>query len=379
MSEYSSSAVEPTTMVLGVRDNYTVQLAVDQVIFAGNALRQVYQGARDMRQGSAAQIRQARAEAAYNAEQGFYGLYLARQAIGVLEEGMGTMDAYVRDLSNLVTVGIGSRSDLLSAQAQQSRSRLDLMKARRGAQVAEMAFRASLGLPEDEPLELLLGDRPESSLPTDRATLLEMARRYRPEMNTLDATVNALGHYARASWSSWVPTVALNATYLGQNPNPYAMMLNPEGASEWFWSTNVTLVASWSIWDQGSALFGHKAARASLAQLRHQRALLLDMLPVEIEGALGTHEESLAAVEVARIGLDQAEEAFRLEKNRFDQGMSNNTQILLSQSSLSGARLALLQAETTLRSSHAALRKAVGIDPGASPSPSTPPYAESTR
>lgn len=367
MNSYTAAATEPVTMVLGVRDNYTVQLAVDQVLFAGTALRQVHKASADMVQASEAQIRQARAEAAYSAEQAFYGLYLAREAVRVIEEAQGTMDAYVFDLDNLVKVGIGANSDLLSAQAQQSRTRLDSLKARRGVQVAEMAFRASLGIPEGESVELILGEPRAPDLPLDRESLLALARSKRPEMQALDATLGALDHYAKASWSSWVPTIALNGTYLGQNPNPYTMMLNPEGSAEWFWSTNVTLVATWNLWDQGAALFGHKAAVASLRQLKQQRGLLNDMLPVEIESALGSYEEGIQAVELARVGLSQAEEAFRLEKNRFQNGMSNNTQMLLAQSTFSGARLSLLQAETTLRTSHAALRKAVGLDPERQP------------
>lgn len=367
------TSTEPTVMTLGVHNNYTAQVAVDQVIFAGNALRQAHRAAKDMVTVSQAQVRQAEAEAAYAAVQAFYGLYMAREAVRVTADAQATVDAYVKDLSNLVTAGIGQKSDLLAAQSQQSNTRLSAMKTAHMARIAEAAFRASLGLPADEPLDLQMGEAPTDDLARSLTgsgdgaleDLVSQARTRRPEMQALDASVSALGHYSRAAWASWVPVVAFNTTYMGQNPNPYTTMLDFSGSGEtsWFWSTNVSLVASWTFWDQGAALFGHKAAQASLDQLASQRALLQEMLPVEVESALSSWKEAREAVEVARLGLSQAEEAHRLEQNRFQQGVSNNTQLLAAQAAMAGARLSLLQAEITLRTSHAALRKAAGMDP----------------
>jgi outer membrane protein TolC len=41
----------------------------------------------------------------------------------------------------------------------------------------------------------------------------------------------------------------------------------------------------------------------------------------------------------------------------------NRTELLTAQTGLSGAELSVLTAETTMRISYAALRKAVGMDP----------------
>jgi outer membrane protein len=366
----AGTSTEPTTVTIGYNNNWTAQLAVDQVIFAGFALHNAYAGARDMTRASAEQVRQARHEAAYAAEQAFYGLYLAREAQKVTTEAVGLMDAYVKDLGNVVSVGIGSQADLLAAKAQQSRTQLEAMKTEHMAHVAELAFRASLGLPANETIELTLpGDAVPTDVPEDAQQLLSLALQKRPELGALRATGAALGHYGRASWSSWVPTVALDAAYMGQRPNPYTAMLDFSGTANptWYWSTNISVIATWSLWDQGSAIFGHAATAASRRQLQAQQRLVEEMLPVEVESALSSYKESQAAVEVARVGLTQSEEAFRLEQDRFKQGMANNTQLLSAQSALSGARLALLQAETTVHMSHAALRKAAGLDPEVSP------------
>ena len=145
---------------------------------------------------------------------------------------------------------------------------------------------------------------------------------------------------------------------LFKNPN-YA--LEPE----WYRSADITVVANWALWDRGQALKRGSAMAASIAQLRSQRELLTEMMSVEIESAASSFEEALAERDVAATGLEASEEAYRLEQERFQNGVANNTRLLAAHPARSGAKL--LQAETKLRISHAALRKALGVDPEENP------------
>lgn len=352
---------EPTRIEMGLADNYSVTATVQQVLFAGGAMWAARRAAVDLRAASEAQLRLARQQAAYNAEQGFHGLLLVRDATGVAAEAQATVDAYVQDLANLASVGMASQADLLAAQARQSQTRLDAMRAAHGRDLAEMVFKVTLGIPADEPIELVVGDLPAASdLPRDRGALLDLALSRRPDLAALDRNLDALEHYARAARASWMPSLVLQGDLGWKNPD-YSLEPN------WYRTSDLVLAASWSLWDRGQALTKTRATRAARAQLAAQRGLLADMLGVEIRSALSTVDEAAAEIEVARGGLAQATESLRMEQERFRQGMANNTQLLAAQAALSGARLAVLQAETRLRTSHAALRKAAGVDPGVTP------------
>lgn len=347
---------EPVVIQMGLANNYFAQLTVEQVLFAGGAMHQARRATKDFHGASQEGVRYAEHQAAHTAEQLFYGVLMARQAAEVTQQAQQMVDAYTATLSNMVEAGVVSRAELLAAQAQGSQAKLDAMKTAHGARLAETTLKATLRLPMDEPLELLVDPEYPSTLPAERDRLLDMALRRRPELGQLDHTLDGMDHLAAASWASWLPAVVVQGNLGWRNPN-YAL------EQEWYRSADLTVAASWTLWDRGAGLLGHKAAKASWSQLRAQREQLARMLEVEVQMALTSFDESMAQLGVAQTGLEQAEEALRLEQDRFDHGMVNNTELLAAQTALAGARLAVLQAETGIHLSHASLRKAVGDEP----------------
>lgn len=353
-TEGSGSAIP-----MGLADNYQVQLQVEQVLFAGGALHQSYQGQRARTAASASNLRLVRQTAAYDAEAGFYQLALARRAEEVTAEAQAMMEALVRDLSALVEVGMGARADLLAAEAQSAQARLAAMRAAHGADLAEAAYKVRLGLSQEDTLELVF----PSSAPTlaeAREGLAKRALAHRADVAMLDHNLDALRHMERAALGSWLPALAIVGNLQGKNPN-YAM------EPEWYSSGNITLAASWNLWDRGAALQSARGVQANLRQLSAQRDLLQKMSEVEVKSSLSSFDEALAEVEVAAAGLRSAEEALRLETERNAVGMANTTQLLQTHTALSNARLSQLQAETQVHLAHAALRKAIGEDPKENP------------
>ncbi len=347
---------EPMVIQMGLENNYFAQITAEQVLFAGGAMHQARRATRDFHSASREGVRFAEHQAAYTAEQLFYGVVMARQAGEVTQQAQEMIEAYATTLGNMVDAGVASQADLLAAQAQASQAKLDAMKAAHGARLAEATLKATLRLPMDEPLELVVSSDYPSTLPAERERLLDQALRRRPELGQLGYTLDGMDHLASAAWASWLPAVVVQGNLGWRNPN-YAL------EQEWYRSADLTVAASWSLWDRGVGMLGHRAAKASWAQLRAQREQLERMLEVEIQMALTSFDESLAQLEVAKVGLRQSEEALRLEQDRFEQGMVNNTELLAAQTALSGARLAVLQAETGIHLAHASLRKAVGDEP----------------
>jgi outer membrane protein TolC len=311
----------------------------------------------DLYRASEEQVRLARQQTAFDAEQMFHQLWAARNAVQVTDDAVALTQAYVQDLENLSEVGMASRADLMAAQVQLSSAKLDSMKARHGTHLLETMFKVQLGLPREETVELLMDDQlPINELPAERDEILVMALRNRPDLAGIDFTLDAMKHYSNAAWASWLPAVVLVGNLNAQNPD-YSNEPN------WLFTANATVALSWSIWDRGAALQNNRAAKASYHQLESQRQLLAEMMDVELEAAITSFDEAGAELELAVETVGHATESVRLEQERFEAGVSNNTQLLTSQTALKGSELAVLQAETQMRISYAALRKAVGFDP----------------
>lgn len=353
----TGDSAEAQRIEMGRADNWAVGGSLEQIVFAGGALHQSRAGSMDMLRASTEQVRLAKHQTAFDAEQGFYGLVAARRATEMTGEAVELVEAYVTDLRNLSEVGMASRADLMAAEVQLSQAKLDDLRMSHMARLAETAFRVSLGLPRGEELELQMDETiPVDDLPRDRDALVALALTRRPEVAAMNHTLDGLKHYSNAAWASWLPAVVVLGNLNAQNPDYSAQ-------PEWMFTANVTAALSWSIWDRGAALQKNRAARASLHQLEAQRDLLAEMLDVEIEAALSSFDEAVLEREVARGGLEAAKESYRLEQERFQEGVANNTQLLQSHTELAGADMAVLQAETQMRISHAALRKAVGMEP----------------
>ena len=357
MSAGTSDTTGPTRIEMGVRDNYRVSASLEQIIFAGGALHQGRAAAMDLQRASHQQVRAARLDAAFGAEQGFYQVVAAQRAVQVTEAAVDMVEAYVDDLGNLLEVGMASRSDLLAAQVQLSQAKLDAMKMAHMTHLAEMSFRVLLGLPRDEPLDLVMGGSPSlDDLPAARDELLSTALQQRPDLAGLDYTLDAMKHGSNAVWASWLPAVVVVANLNWANPN---YSLEPE----WYRSGDITVALSWSVWDRGAALTRNRAARAAHRQLSSQRELLAEMMSVELEAAVTSFDASVAELDVAREGLARATESLRLEQERFSEGVANNIQLLQAQTDVAVSELTVLQAETQMHVAHASLRKAVGMEP----------------
>ncbi len=109
MSWMGGGSTGPTRIPMGLHDNYAVTAEVQQVLFAGGALLQARKAAVDLHDASEEQVRAARQQAAYAAEQAFWGVLLARGAAGVTAEAASTVEAYVHDLENMVSSGTSSK------------------------------------------------------------------------------------------------------------------------------------------------------------------------------------------------------------------------------------------------------------------------------
>ena len=347
----------PTRIEMGVQDNFRASASLEQIVFAGGALHQGRAAAMDLQRASQQQVRTAKMDAAFGAEQGFYQVVAAQRAVQVTDGAVKMVEAYVTDLNNLLDVGMASRSDLLAAQVQLSQAELDAMKMAHMAHLAEMSFRVLLGLPRNEPLDLVMEGSPTlEDLPAERDELLSLALAQRPDVAGLDYTLDAMKHGSNAVWASWLPAVVVVANLNWANPN---YSLEPE----WYRSGDITVALSWSVWDRGAALMRNRATRAAHRQLSSQRELLAEMMSIELEAAVTTFDASVAELEVAREGLQRAQESLRLEQERFREGVANNIQLLQAQTDVAVSELTVLQAETQMHMAHASLRKAVGMEP----------------
>lgn len=343
-------------LYMGKEDNFQFQLQAEQIVFAGTALHR--QRAMKVAQLRSAQEEEriSRHEVAFQAEQLFWQLALARQAMDVTSQAIETAETHVGLLEAFVEVGVASQADLMAARVQLTSLRLTELQARQGAGLAENAFRTVVHVPDDETVDLDMtqGGLP-LRLPGNPDEVVDIAWESRPEMRMLDHQHSSTRHAAGAAWSSWLPQVAVYGNVYLKNPD---RALEPS----FYPSADFMVGLQWKLWDRGAALHRNRQAKAGLNQLEAMRRQLRDGIELEIDQAHAAVREAQEQMTVAGEVVALAEESLRLVQLNFGEGMARNVDVLEAQTALSKARLDALDAETKYRIAEAGLRRAVGLD-----------------
>ncbi len=103
-----------------------------------------------------------------------------------------------------------------------------------------------------------------------------------------------------------------------------------------------------------------KQARAAARQAEYHIQDLKLAVQQEVEEAILNYRTSIAAIETAQRGVEASQEDLRLSEQRYEQGLGTVLELLQSQVNLTTARNNLVNAQTGLKISEAALDKARG-------------------
>jgi outer membrane protein TolC len=129
-----------------------------------------------------------------------------------------------------------------------------------------------------------------------------------------------------------------------------------------FWSLRVMLQMNWRIWDFG--LLGLKLKEQALTIQAEKAALnqAKSQVVKNVVDAYQTLSNALSKLSAAEKSLDLAEELARVSRERFQQNLIPNSEVLQAEARLATARKALIQVQYEVRIDQALLRIAMGME-----------------
>jgi outer membrane protein TolC len=240
--------------------------------------------------------------------------------------------------------------------AQVAAAEVRLARARGDGAVAERAFRVLLHLRENEPTEvgetLVLSP---TAISEPRPSLIRRALERRSELRALRELARAQEHERNASAGEYFPRVSVLANLDYANPNPR------------FFEQEDTFNATWTVgaqigWSPNDALRANAqvtAANARAAQTRADIARLGDAIRLEVTRALESHEAARTALAASQVGIEAAEESYRVRLAQLRAGTAVTRDLIDAEAELTQARLELLNAAIDERVARARLTRAV--------------------
>lgn len=339
-----------------VPDNFRTRLDLQWPIYTGGRSDALVRAARAERNAAGDDLEAARADLRLEIARAFWALVTANDTAAVLAASLKSVEAHVRDLGVRLEQGLIPPNELLSAQAQQSRQRMLAIEAHNTRAVAEADLKRLLDLEGDARIEADVALEPPRAPDVTSDQLAADALTRRPERLALEQRVEAARARIDATASSSRPQVAVTGGYDYARPNPRIFPRSGEWEDSW----DVSVNATWLLWDGGRRA-AERAEATAVARGAETRVREFDRTVVfEVRQRWLEVDSSRAAIAAAEDGVRAAVEARRVVGERYAAGVATSTEVLDAQIAVLQAELDRTRAIANARLADARLRRAVG-------------------
>lgn len=273
---------------------------------------------------------------AYNLTEAYANLFKSAQLIGVIQENLVASQHRDSNFLQLENNGLMARNDRLKAQLQTSDIELQLLEAQNNNAIANVNMDLLLGLPENTVIEV------DSSFvngitEAQPVTYYEaQAIQNRKDMQALDYQEKAAQTGIKAARADYFPSLALTGGYIAADIPKVLTITNAINGG-----IGVQYSLS-SLWKTGATI---RKAKAQAQELTASRDLLTDNIRLEINRDYQNALLAKKKIDVNAQSLIQAEENYRITKNKYDNSLVTITDLLDANASLLSSRIKLLNAK----------------------------------
>ncbi len=309
-------------------------------------------------------------ELAFQVRQQFYLVLRAQDLLTVQQEALRLAQDELKRTQSMFDLGSVAKVDVLKAQVAVSQAELTLIQQRNQVEIENSRLATMLGLDPSRRLDLS-GDLSVQTAPMDSSRAAADAL-VRPDVLQAEASLGSASNRYKAAFYSRVPSLfasfdynkstgssirdSFQSTQDSSNLVPYNVHGDLE-AHGWSFRVGATVTLD-AFLNTGDS----QQARANKRQAEYELEAARLAAQQELEEALLNYRASVQAIQTAQRGLDSVREDLRLSEERYSQGLGTVLELLEAQVNLTRARNDLVNAQTGLKISEAAVDRARGAD-----------------
>ena len=225
------------------------------------------------------------------------------------------------------TAGLAPNIDTLRARVQLQAQREALIEAQNDLEKQRIALARVIGLPIGQKFRLV-NRVPYHPLPEmDLQNAYARALQTRPDYQAALAALRAAQLSREAAWKQRLPSIGLAGEYGVLGTTPDSMSPN--------WTAAATLKIP--IFEGGKVEADVQQSDAILKQRQAQVDDMRGRIEQDVEDAILDLKAASQNVEVAKLGLDLAQQALGQSQDRFAAGVTNNVEVIQAQQQLASA------------------------------------------
>ena len=250
----------------------------------------------------------------------YVNVLLGISALKVAESQEKNLAAHSVDVKNLYEEGLVAVNDYLASEVALVNAKQQTLQVRNSLDIAKATYNKLLGRLLDHAVKL---DQLQTFILTDTLdNLTERALKNRTELLVLEKQEKSLQYRALSERAVSGPQVAVNGAY-SYNENRYI-------AHEGVWSATIGL--TWDIFDGGISRHKSLATKKQAESITELRRELELAIKLQVNQAWLDMNESRERIKVTKQALDQAEENLRVSRDRYQEGLGTNTEVLDAES-----------------------------------------------
>jgi outer membrane protein TolC len=286
----------------------------------------------------------------------YYDLQRAIEQIRISEAFLEEAARNLRDTQLREEVGVGTRFDVLRAEVQTANARQQLVQAESDRRVAQRQLARRLNLPPSLDVTTV-GVEIAGSWPLSLEESIVLAYQNRAELEQQLVQREIGEQQQRAALAALGPQVNLFANYSLQDSFSRGGGIND--------NYTFGVRASWTLYEGGAAAAraDQRQADIDIADRRFEETRT--NVRFEVEQAYFALQSNRQNIDTATVAVEQAREALRLARLRFEAGVGTQLDVISAQSDVTEAEVNLIDAVLGYNRSLAALERAVSNLPAA--------------
>ncbi|MDQ0782576.1 TolC family protein [Chryseobacterium sp. W4I1] len=288
-------------------------------IYSGGRIKYGIQSAKYLVEASKLSTENDKIAIAYNVAQAYNNLFKAHQSIKVLEENLTASQKRDETFLKLENNGVIARNDRLKANLQTSNIELQLLEAKNNYNIANINMDLLLGIPETTEIEVDQNYIDEGSEVKAVDYYINEARENRKDLQALAQQRKAAELGSKSAKAENLPSIAFTGGYVAADIPKFLTLYN---------AVNVGVGISYNLsnlWKENSSL---KQSQAREKQLAATDELLNDNIKLDVNREYQNTDYSKKRISVYEKAAEQANENYRITKNKYDNGLATMTELL---------------------------------------------------
>ncbi len=327
-------------------------------LFTGGRIIQSIKAEELLHLSSEKRLARTRQELVFNVSSVFYDILAQRKVIDSLQFSQQVLEEHMQRINQLIQAERAAKVDLLRTKVQLVNVKQNRISEENKLDIEQQVLVNLMGIENASDPLIIDGELKEEPFSANQESTLGLAYENRSDLEADRAEYQAQAHRVKASAAEQWPTLSLISSYGGMwgiDPayrQPGASSLEDEGFIGF--SVEMPIFTGGRI----QAKVREEQAKQNALQEKIRRRRL--QIKLEVETAMKTVHSDYQRVLATKTAIDQANESFRIEQEKYTLGKGTITDVLDAQSALHESESNYYRALADLNIAHVQLDLAMG-------------------